>query len=465
MSLMDNQRADALNQETFIQLKTKFLQNEIPIYYLDWAPYIMIGMDPYINNFHSISRLATFEKVPFNGFVSNSSKYDHDASYVEDLNVLLACPQVRDYIQSHGKGKLLSWIINETSERLAAELGLEICLSPVALRKYWDNKANGNRLAEMVNVPCVPYVISALKNYQHLSELTVHLGNQLVIQQLDKSGGVGTFFISNEAEFMKYEKELTRGEEMRIMRRINGLSIGLEACVTQHGIVVGPLTNQLIGMPKLTTLQGGWVGNELYADAFPITTRLMAQQYTIQLGEQLQKLGYKGYFQPDFLVDVDTAILYLGELNLRFSGFTPLTNHSKMSIRDIPLLLLHLAEWLNWDYNLNVKRLNEHWLCPVLGDDFSLVFVSNTQSSPVKSVKSGIYCMNDVDNIKFQASSNIKEIQNENEFFWLSLSDIEQEIEFEQIIGALFMNCRATINGHDLTSKIDTWLQKLIFKN
>jgi hypothetical protein len=37
----------------------------------------------------------------------------------------------------------------------------------------------------------------------------------------------------------------------------------------------------------------------------------------MQMGERLRKEGYRGYFELDFLADVETGEMYLGEMNPR----------------------------------------------------------------------------------------------------------------------------------------------------
>ena len=82
---------------------------------------------------------------------------------------------------------------------------------------------------------------------------------------------------------------------------------------------------------------------------------------TEQLGDRLAAEGYRGFFEVDYLLDVDTGELYLGELNPRLSGVTSMTSVSAGAYADMPLVLLHLIEFLDVDYELDVAELNERW--------------------------------------------------------------------------------------------------------
>ena len=50
------------------------------------------------------------------------------------------------------------------------------------------------------------------------------------------------------------------------VKRINCRGSALEACVTRHGTIVGPLMTELVGFPELTPYRGGWCGNEVFGD-------------------------------------------------------------------------------------------------------------------------------------------------------------------------------------------------------
>ena len=45
-------------------------------------------------------------------------------------------------------------------------------------------------------------------------------------------------------------------------------------------------------------------------------------------------VGYRGYFDLDFLIDQDSGDVYLGELNPRVCGASPMTNHAAFAYAD-----------------------------------------------------------------------------------------------------------------------------------
>ncbi len=442
-------------------LKNKMHQNTIPIYFVDPCLYVALGMESYVGALHFICAVDTFNGLHPNIFVPKSFIYNYSLTSEEVVNALLCNEEVIDYIQKNGQGKLLTCMLDETTENLAKELGLEVCLPSVALRNRWDNKANTNRLAELAGVPCVPYVLSAVQSYAHLRHLAAHLGPHLVVQMPHGFGGETTFFISNESDFEKYQNHLTNGEEMKIMTRIDCVSTGIEGCITRYGIATSPLLLELTGIPELNTYPGGWSGNELFCEAFPESMRLLAQNYTIKMGEQLRQVGYKGYFEIDFLIDKATHTLYLGEMNLRFCGFTHMTAHASHLQGEPPLFLLHLAEWLDISYDLDIEKLNHRWMTPSPNYALSFLCVHHVLDTLRKPIPSGIYRMNPDETVVFVRPATSPSPLNVDEIFWFSVAPNTLLLKKGEEIGGLLMFGRATTDGKNLTSKMKTWIKGL----
>jgi biotin carboxylase len=109
------------------------------------------------------------------------------------------------------------------------------------------------------------------------------------------------------------------------MKRINPRETAIEGVVTRHGTLVGPLMTELAGFRDLTPYSGGWCGNDVFAEVLTEQHRTQARQYMQAMGERLRGEGYLGYFEIDFLADVDSGEIYLGELNPRVTGASSIT--------------------------------------------------------------------------------------------------------------------------------------------
>ena len=86
-----------------------------------------------------------------------------------------------------------------------------------------------------------------------------------------------------------------------------------------------------------------------------------AAELVRRLGDRLGQEGYRGFFEVDVLVDVDSDEVYLGELNPRISGASAITNVTAGAYADVPLFLFHLLEYMDVDFELDVDEINERW--------------------------------------------------------------------------------------------------------
>jgi hypothetical protein len=444
-----------------MNLEDQLRQNRVPIYFIECSLFLGLGMDSYIGALHLICAAQTFNSSHLNIFVPQSFVYNYWSTDEEIINGLLCNQEVIQYIKTNGRGKLITFFLDETTEKLAMELELEVCLPPSALRNYWGNKISANRLAECAGIPCVPYVLSPLENYSHLRRLTAHLGTDLVIQMPHGHSGETTFFISNQSDFEKNQNLITNGEEVRIMKRINCVSTGLEGCITRYGIVTSPLFMELISIPELNLFPGGWSGNELFSNAFPESILTTAQNYAVRMGEQLRLVGYKGHFEVDFLIDKEHHTLYLGEINLRFCGFTPMFTHALMMRQETPLLLFHLAEWLDISYDVDIESLNHRWMTLPQKSLLSFLFMHHVFDTPSYSIPSGVYRMNPGESVIFVRSDMSLPLLDSGEIFWISAASDMQLLQKGHEVGGLLLPERATTDGRQLNAKAKAWIKGL----
>ena len=142
------------------------------------------------------------------------------------------------------------------------------------------------------------------------------------------------------------------------MRRITPLEVCVEAVITRNGTLVGPYVASLIGYPELTPYKGGWCGNDIFPEVLTDSQRTVAGAMTQRLGARLAKEGYRGFFEVDYLLDADSGEIYLGEINPRVSGLSPITHVTLGAYSDMPLFLFHLLEYLDVDYEIDVAEIN-----------------------------------------------------------------------------------------------------------
>jgi len=445
-----------------------FYKNETPVYFISATNFNLLGADEWVKGFKFICYIECFDGLHPNVF-SPSEEMAHDEFQgIEDINnYLLEHKEVVDYIKSRGDGgKAMFLMFDEKTEKLAKQLGLDVCFPPAKLRNMLDNKVITNRVAEKAGVPCVPNVLTKVTSYKNLCKVSAHLGTDLVVQTPYGDSGHTTFFISNEEEWEKYAEEIIREKEVKVMKRINCRGSAIEACVTRHGTIVAPLMTELVGFPELTPYKGGWCGNEIYADAFTKRIREKARKYTRLFGDQLRQEGYKGYFELDFLIDQDNGEIYLGELNPRVTGASSITNHAVFALADAPLFLFHLMEWMDVDYELSVTGLNRRWARPENIDSWSQLVLKHTEDSIdiiTKAPRSGIWHMDESTGvINFdRMDTHRRSIDLEEEAFFLRISK-EGDYRYEGAdLGILVLRGRLMTDDFQLTKRAKMWISAI----
>ena len=270
-------------------------------------------------------------------------------------------------------------MFDEETERLAAEVGLEIIHPPAALRKRLDSKIVTTQIGNDAGVPSVPNVLGRAGSYEELLALAAAngLGDDLVVQTPYGDSGRTTFFVRDGRRLREGPRALV-SQELKVMRRIRPFEVCVEGVITRHGTIVGPYVGSTVGHPELTPYKGGWCGNDLFPDVLDEQQKAEASGMVRRLGDRLAKEGYRGFFEVDFLVDRDTGGIYLGELNPRVSR-TLADHHVTLgAYADAPLFLFHLLEYLDVDYEIDVDEINARWARLGADDVWSQLIVKET---------------------------------------------------------------------------------------
>ncbi len=450
-----------------------FYTNETPIYFISATNFNLLGADEWVKGFKFICYIECFDGKHPNVFAPKEELPHEEFQSIEDINnYLLEHKEVVDYIRSRGDhGKALYLMFDSRTEELSKKLGLDVAFPSAEMRISMDNKVNTNRIAEKAGVACVPNILHNVKNYQHLREVSAHLGNDLVVQTPFGDSGHTTFFISNEEEYNKYKEEIEAESEVKIMKRIKCYGSAIEACVTQHGTLVAPLMTELVGFKELTPYKGGWCGNEIYPDAFTPEIREKARKYTQLFGDQLRKEGYKGYFELDFLIEEGTNEIYLGELNPRVTGASSITNHAVFALADAPLFLFHILEYMDQPYELDIEALNNRWFDPANIDSWSQLVIKHTDDTVeyvTQAPRSGIYKMMDDGCIYFdRMDTHRRAVEKENEAFYLRITRVGDYLYEGADMGILVMRGRLMTDDFQLRDRARMWIHgiKSLYKS
>ena len=339
-----------------------FRANTTPIWFISPTAFNLLGIDEWVSGFRYICYFDSFDGANDHIMVPTHAGPREFDTFESVNSYLLGHKEVVDHVAAHGGGMALFVMFDEETERLARELGLEIALPPRELRERIDSKLETTRLGNEAGVPSAPNALGRAATYADLRALAEAngLGDRLVVQLPYGDSGRTTFFIDGPDDWERYADQL-EDSDLKVMRNIRHMPGTVEACATRHGTLVGPVQVDLTGHDELTPYKGGWCGNDCSPISLGLDTQARIRELARKLGNRLYEEGYRGVFCFDFLVDLDDDMVYLGEINPRISGASPLTNLITSRYGGVPLFLFHLLEFMDVDWECDLEAVQERW--------------------------------------------------------------------------------------------------------
>lgn len=444
-----------------------FHRNETPIYFISPTNFNLLGISEWVRNFRYINYLDCFDGRHPNVRIPEEQPHREFAGIEGINNYLLQHKEVIDYIEHRGPGgKAVFLMFDQQTERLCQELGLDVWFPPAELRQKMDDKIETVRIGNRAGVPSVPNVLAKVESYSQLRKLTKKLGDNLVLQSAFGDSGKTTYFISNEQDWDAHSADIIHEDEIKIMKRVNCRGSAIEACTTRCGTIVGPLMTELIGFKQLTPYKGGWCGNEIFAEAFTQEIRDKARNYTRAFGEALREEGYRGYFELDFLIDLDNDELYLGEINPRVTGASSMTNHAAFAHADAPLFLFHLLEFSDEEFDIDIDELNTRWADAENIDSWSQLVIKHVEDSIdyiTEAPESGIWRLQEDNTVTFtRFDYHRRAVEDENHGFYLRISGAGDYRYKGADLGILITRGRLMTDNFELNERAKAWIEGIV---
>jgi hypothetical protein len=436
-----------------------FRSNQTPITFLSPTPYNILGLGRWINKFEYINFFDSFDGTHPKVNVPREHG-PHEFRSIEDVNnYLLRHKEVRERLKARGPGLMLLVMFDEETEKLAAELGQEIALPPAKLRKKIDSKIVTTQLGNEAGIKSAPNTMGRASSYEQLQKLakSARLGSDLVVQTPYGDSGRTTFFVKSEADWDKYADRM-KDEHLKVMRRINHLPGTVEAVATKHGTLVGPLQTDITGFAEVTPYKGGWCGNDVFTGGLE-KERKSVLRMAQRLGNRLYKAGYKGAFCMDFLIDTDTREVYLGEINPRISGASPLTNLITSTYGGCPIYMFHMLEFMGVPWELDLDEVQKRWAEFDNWSQLILKYPVDQVEMITKAPSSGIWRMDTDGNISLTRKSiDWFLVSGEDEAFYLRVYTAGDYRYHGADLGILVSRGRFQTDDRKLTERAKTWV-------
>ena len=445
------------------EIRAFFRTNQTPVYFVSPTAFNLLGIDRWLRNFFYVNYFDSFEGSHPRVFVPKERPYREFESMEDVCNYLLEHKEVLDQIQARGGGgKAIFVMFDDETEQAAAAAGLEVAHPSAELRHRLDSKIVTTQLGNEAGVPSAPNTLGRATSYDELSALaeSAGLGDDLVVQTPYGDSGKTTFFIKGQADWDRYAGDMV-DQELKVMKRINNRAAAVEAVLTRHGTVVGPLMTDLTGHPELTPHKGGWCGNDIFPEALSPEHRERARVLTQKLGDRLAGEGYRGFLEIDYLADVDSGELYLGEINPRISGVTSMTNVTAGAYADMPLFLFHLLEYMDVDYEIDVDEINQRWAAASSVDVWSQIILKDTGDDVeqlTQAPRTGIWRLED-DGIGFARWGNDwHSLHDDSEAFFLRVLAPGDYTYPGADLGVLVARSRMQTEDNALTERAHEWI-------
>ena len=449
------------------EIRSWFFQDRTPYWHVCASPSTLQGMDEWVRGFRWVSYTDCFDGAHPRVFVPPTEHLEvfPDNTLEEMTTRLLARADVQERIRAAGPGRLGMLMFDEQTEELARQLDLQLIFPSAALRRRVDDKVETTRLGDRAGVPSVPCALGAVRNWEDLMGVAGHLGPDLVIQTPYGDSGTTTYFVSSPEDLDSCLEKVAAEPEVKVMKRIRCAQGAIEACVTSAGTLVGPMQTEIVGFGELTPYRGGWAGNEVAPAAFTDEQRALASSRTGAFGDVLRSIGYRGYFEIDWLIDLDDGELYLGEVNPRLTGASPLTNLSAMAHADAPLFLFHLLEFTDIPFELDVDALNKRWLLSEYDDAWGQLIIKHVAPETIAltaAPSSGVWRMGDDQQISYRNMQvHRRTVQDEEHAFFLRMARVGEHVDHGDDIGVLVARGRLMTPDRQLTPRAQAWIRAI----
>ncbi len=449
-----------------------FRKNQTPIYFISPTTYNVLGIEQWVQNFQYVTFFDSFDGKHFKVTNPELNTERVFQSMEEMVNYLLSHKETVDMIETHApdqteyssKGKLLTVMFDEKTEEIAASLGLEMALPPAKLREKIDSKIVTTQLADEAGVPSAPNVVDVkASNYAELLQLAKKyaLGTNLVVQTPYGDSGKTTFFIKSQEDWDKNAKKIV-GETLKIMKYINHVPGTVEAVATRCGTLVGPLQTDITGYEELTPYKGGWCGNDIFPGVLKGKQRKKLIKMVKAMGDKLYQNGYRGAFCFDYLIDTDNNHVYLGEINPRISGASPLTNLVTAKYGGVPLMLFHLLEFMDVDFKINLNQIQKRWEDY---DSWTQLVLKHTEDKVrliTKAPPSGIWKMNEDDSIDFVRDSIVwSSVGDDNNAFYMRVYGEGEYSYLGADMGIIVTHGRMQSDKRTLLPRAKAWINAI----
>lgn len=338
------------------------------IFYVTLDPEKALGVEELIPSYHILYSENSQLVVPIANCGIDIKNFPKPAnSKAFNTAKLLQNPSLQDYIKrnTHEIPDVLVFKNDKKIQEVCKKLNYNLLNPDPSFAHYLENKVEFAKFVDSTQIFKQPdyQTFEKLEDVSY-SNVSAEFGREFVVQFFYGHSGNCTFFIGNEAELQELQEKypLRKG---KVVKKIEGPTYTINACVTRLGVVIGGISEQITGVSALTSSKGGTVGNDFTQRHLTDGLRADLVLKTMQFGEVLMKESYRGIFGLDIILDRDEDTFYLIEANLRQVMSCSYFSYLQRLSKNVPIMLWHTLELLNHNYYEKFDSLieeDEGWI-------------------------------------------------------------------------------------------------------
>lgn len=394
-----------------------------PIFYITADYERGLGLENLLENYH----IVTLDNTNLRLLIDNNIK----VFGIERENIkateIIRDEHVLDYIYENSKGNFFVQTF-KNSERFEARVNK---INGFLLNDSYNNNVKFERKIDQynqmnrykINFPETEIIILGEKNY---NEIAHKLGRSFVLQFNIGHTGSGTHFINTKEEYSLLQNSFPN-REARVSKLVLGNTYTVNGCIYNYKAYFAGLSLQITGITPYANTKSATIGNDwVYAYKNLNNQKNSILSELNKVGNALANENYRGLFGIDFIID-ESGKAYIIEINARQPASIPMNTKLQLLENQIPLSLLHIAEFLNIREEIDNNIYNEECLFISKGSQLFIRYGLVTKLIS-NDISTGIYTLDSNKKLQKVKNSYDIEILVNNQFILLNKNKNKPEV-------------------------------------
>lgn len=286
---------------------------------------------------------------------------------IKNSGLLLSQKNIQSQIKKSQNPVIVPFKASAKIEHLCQKNHWINASSPSQITRLLEDKIKFYELCEKQKIPLIPAFIAPFTQNNFLKAQKL-FGQKIVTQTHFGWAGNSTHLALNYSDISGRiaDKTITKFSPYK-----DGYSLLNNCCLTRHGLIQSPPALQYTGLKSLTQNPFATVGRQ-WPSLASAEIKEKIKLITTEFSEKILKpLNYQGFFGLDFLISGNDVFLL--ECNPRLTASFAFYSEMELKNNLTPLFYFHLAEFINLDYEIDLKtEQNRFYNQNLIGSEITL---------------------------------------------------------------------------------------------